>query len=148
MGTEHLDVFPGSVEPELAVAHGHMDSLFADSEGIDAFRLKPERLKALPSFQAICALTGKETVQVIRAAVERAHWSVREGNRPGSRAYNTKLKGASCNRSCCSSGWCWSSEPAGSGDVWSVPAVRARSPPFVDASIFPADCFQVKLGPC
>ena len=91
MSTERLDLFPGPIEPELVVAHDHMDAFFADSEGIEAFRLKPERLKVLPSFQAICALTGKEIVQVIQAAAERAHWSVRESNRPGSRAYNTSL---------------------------------------------------------
>lgn len=68
-----------------------MDALFADSQGIEAFRLKPEQLKAFPSFQAISALPGGEVVLVLRAAAERAHWSVREGNRPGSRAYKTSL---------------------------------------------------------
>ncbi|HAB16760.1 MAG TPA: hypothetical protein PLX89_04750 [Verrucomicrobiota bacterium] len=92
MRTARLDLFPGPIEPELASAHEHMDAFFADAQGLEAFRLKPQQLKALRSFETICALPGPEMVLVIRAAAERAHWSVRESNRPGSRAYNTSLK--------------------------------------------------------
>jgi len=91
MNTERLDLYPGTIEPEFAKAQEHMDAFFADSQGIETFRLKPEQLKALPSFQAISALPGREVVLDLRAAAERAHWSVRESNRPGSRAYKTSM---------------------------------------------------------
>jgi len=91
MNKERLDLFPGPIAPELCSVHEHLDSFFADAIGVTAYRLKPEQLRALPSVKGILALTGEELVLVIRAAAERAHWSVRERKRPGSRAYNTSL---------------------------------------------------------
>ncbi len=86
-----LDLYPGPIPPELAEAHQHVDAFFKDMQGVDAFRLKPEALKPLASYQAICRLPLEDQIKVIRAAAERAHWSRREQARPGSRAYGTSL---------------------------------------------------------
>lgn len=91
MNTERLDLFPGPVDHDFVYAHEHIDALFRDAQGLSAFRLKPAQLQALESFQRIAASPGDKVIRVIRAAAERAYWSICERHRPGSRAYNTSL---------------------------------------------------------
>ena len=91
MNSDRLDLFHDSVPPDLVEAHLHMDALFLDLRGVETYRLKPAMLKQTSSFKKISSLPAHDTVKVIRAAAERAHWSQRESARPGSRAYNVSM---------------------------------------------------------